>query len=330
MAEINKDELKRLLYKEAQGTLTIPEQQKLDDWYNAFDVDQKDLTIFRNEDHERTVKARLLNRIMESDAPANPSQLTAFRNKRLRRWASVAALFVGIIGAGLFYRYSSNASFFANSNEATMLSYQSGQGKTKKVVLEDGTEIWLNAGSKLSYPAHFEKQSRAVSLEGEAFFQVSHDSSRPFTVRMGNLSAKVLGTSFNIAAYPTGDKIRISVATGRVGVQDGQKGLDTLTHDKRIVFEKATGKFKVDDYPASFVNAWREGTIRLEGASFSELAAIIKNNFGYELKTGNRSLHEISFNTTFQKHDKIENVMDVISRIPDAQYRIRDHIIEMY
>lgn len=330
MAELNKDELKRLLYKEARGNLTRLEQQMLDDWYNAFDVDRKDRVIFSDEKQELLAKDRLRSRIMESASTVIPSEHTPFRNRRLRRWASVAAMFVGVIGAALFYRYSTNGSLFSNGAEATMLSYQSGQGKTKKVILEDGTEIWLNAGSKLSYPEHFAKQSRAVSLEGEAFFKVSHDSSRPFTVSMGKLSAKVLGTSFNIAAYPTGDKIRISVATGRVGVKDGQKGLDTLTQDKRIVFEKATGIFKVDDYPASFVNAWREGTIRLEGASFSELAAVIKNNFGYDLKTDVKSLYDISFNTTFQKDDKIENVMDVISRIPDAKYRIRDHIIEMY
>lgn len=330
MAEINKDELKRLLYKEAQGNLTFLEQQQLDDWYNAFDIDQKDRVIFSDEKEELLAKARLRGRIMNTASSVFPSQSITLNSKRLRRWSSVAALFVGVMGAALFYRYSTNGGPFSKGAEVAMLFDQSGQGKTKKLVLEDGTEIWLNAGSKLSYPEHFAKQSRAVLLEGEAFFKVSHDPARPFTVSMGKLSAKVLGTSFNIAAYPTGDKIRISVATGRVGVGDGEKGLDTLTQDKRLVFEKATGKFKVDDYPASFVNAWRDGTIRLEGASFSELAAIIKNNFGYELRTGNRSLHQISFNTTFHKNDKIENVMDVISIIPDARYRIRDNVIEMY
>jgi len=330
MAEINKDELKRLLYKEAQGNLTATELQTLDDWYNAFDVDHKDLVIFRDDAHEKLAKTRLLNRIMQSKSSVTPAQVAILKNKRLRRWSSVAALFIGVIGAALFYRHASNNNLLSQGSELTMLSYQSGQGETKKVVLEDGTEIWLNAGSKLVYPEHFAKQARAVRLEGEAFFKVSHDPSRPFTVSMGNLSAKVLGTSFNIAAYPSGDKIRISVATGRVGVKDGEKSLDTLTHDKRIVFEKSSRKFRVDDYPASFVNAWREGTIRLDGASFRELATVIKNNYGYELRTDNRSLDQVSFNTTFHKNDKIESIMDVISRIPNAQYRIRANIIEMY
>lgn len=330
MAEINKDELKQLLYKEAQGSLTADELQTLDNWYSAFDVDQKDLVIFKDEAHEKLAKARLLNRIMKSEGSVTPAQVTLLKNKGFRRWSSVAALFIGVIGAALFYRYASNTHFFSQRSELTMLSYQSGQGETKKVVLEDGTEIWLNVGSKIVYPEHFAEQARAVRLEGEAFFKVSHDPSRPFTVSMGNLSAKVLGTSFNIAAYPSGDKIRISVATGRVGVKDGEKSLDTLTHDKRIVFDKTTRGYKVDDYPASFVNAWREGTIRLDGASLVELAAVIKNNYGYELRTDNPSITQIRFNTTFRKNDKIEDVMDVISRIPDAQYRIKGHVIEIY
>lgn len=330
MAKLDNAELRQLLYKEAQGNLSSEEQQKLDVWYSSYDTDLKDLQVFRSGRHENLVKRRLFKRIMEAGFP----QKVILHNnyiglKKLRRWSAVAAVFLGIIGTTLLWQYAIKGNAIFLSDSSALISFQSAQGTTEKLKLEDGTEIWLNANTTVSYPQHFGKQSREVFIEGEAFFEVAHDPSRPFTVHMGKISARVLGTSFNINAYPATDKVRISVATGKVGVSDGQKALDILTRDKRIVFDKSTGNYAIDDYPASFVNAWREGNIRLDGASFSELAVIIKNNYGYELKTDNQSLRRVSFNTTFHKNDKIEDVMNVISRIPDAEYHIRDNIIIM-
>ena len=95
-------------------------------------------------------------------------------------------------------------------------------GMRSSVVLSDGTKVILNAGTTLSYPTAFVSGQREVKVNGEAFFEVSHDKEHPFIVSAENVKVKVLGTKFNVKAYDDDDNIEVTLAEGKVGV-----GLDT-------------------------------------------------------------------------------------------------------
>ena len=97
------------------------------------------------------------------------------------------------------------------------------KGSRSHIKLPDGTTVWLNAGSKLNYPRQFTGGKREVALEGEAFFDVAKDPDRPFTVRTKTFAIRVLGTEFNVAAYPDENKLETTLISGKVQVTMNEK-----------------------------------------------------------------------------------------------------------
>lgn len=103
------------------------------------------------------------------------------------------------------------------------------RGGEYELILPDGTHVWINSDSELSFPARFDSTKREVSLSGEAYFSVRKDKKRPFTVKVGqNVEVKVLGTQFNLQAYPDAQTIETTLCEGSVNVSDGKQKV-TLT-----------------------------------------------------------------------------------------------------
>ncbi len=152
------------------------------------------------------------------------------------RYAAVFAVFVMVASLSLYFIFSNSQ----NEKEwpAEMNQVAVPYGKQSKVVLADRTEVWLNAGSRLVYPSTFDEGKRKVQLEGEAFFKVSKDKARPFMVETTHTTIKVLGTSFNVKAYPDDKTEETVLVEGSVSVHIG-KGIfrkDILLRpDQRII-----------------------------------------------------------------------------------------------
>ena len=139
-------------------------------------------------------------------------------------------------------------------------------GKTSQVILSDGTKVFLNAGSRLVYPENFNGKSREVFLVGEAFFEVKPDQNHPFIVQLRDLRVKVLGTRFNVSAYPADDVIETVLTEGKVHLEKNNAG----------VFDKATEM--VPDQLASFNRTSKETILRRVNTEYYTLwtAGILK------------------------------------------------------
>lgn len=137
-----------------------------------------------------------------------------------RRWfalafaASMAAVAILIVYP-LFHRSGHPSDSQPNR---TWVRQSNGDGERKEIALEDGTRITLNAASDLSYPSAFDTNTRVVRLTGEAFFDVAHDTGRPFIVETSTLRIKVLGTQFNVKAFEDGTVAQVTLVTGKVEV----------------------------------------------------------------------------------------------------------------
>ncbi|QRR00535.1 FecR family protein [Dyadobacter sandarakinus] len=123
--------------------------------------------------------------------------------------------------------------------------------KPQRLTLDDGSEVTLQPGSRISYPERFGLKKRVVSLHGEAFFKVKKDPSKPFVVATENLATQVLGTSFNVRSYDRSGSIEVQVATGRVSVYEvsgrsnAKRNGVILTPNQRIVFDKRSQKMEL-------------------------------------------------------------------------------------
>ncbi len=192
-------------------------------------------------------------------------------------------------------------------------------GQKRIIRLEDGTEITLNGGSKISYPEPFEKDKREVSLEGEAFFEVARDVDRPFTVSSGELNTKVLGTSFNVKAYRGEQRIKVAVASGKVKVSRKDKGEHFLLPGKSIDYNTENQLFKVGVFDEQEVFAWKEGTLYFKNASYEEVKTAIERWYGVTVRAKGEVGKEWQYSGRFYQ-ESLGNVLRSIGYVKQFSY----------
>lgn len=305
------------------------EKQKLiDHWYAAFDLQDQELKVFTDEAHEEKVRLRLLNKIISKIPESTAGRGPLFY--RFSNWIKIAAILAFCLVSVSLFQYLTHDPAAKTKNELTWNISKAATGKLLKVTLADGSEVMLNSGSQLRYPRHFTGKTREIYLDGEAFFNVAHNPDQPFTVTTGTLKTTVLGTSFNIRGYSAMDHVVVNVATGKVGISAKGKTLARLLPNQQITFKADNGTFEIGEVNAQQAKSWQDGTVRLDGVSFRELALVIKNTWGLTLETNSERLVAASYKTTFQTSNQITAVMKTISKMTDAKYRIRDHIITLY
>lgn len=148
-------------------------------------------------------------------------------------------------------------------------------GKTSVITLPDGTKVSLNAGSRLIYPETFDSNTREVFLQGEAFFDVTHDRNHPFVVQTDDIRIKVMGTRFNISAYSTDNTYETVLAEGKVSLEQNSSGL----FDKSIEmepgqlasFDRATRETSLTSIDTDNYILWTEGLLKFESTDLSRI-----------------------------------------------------------
>jgi ferric-dicitrate binding protein FerR (iron transport regulator) len=177
----------------------------------------------------------------------------------------------------------------------------------------------LNSGSSLSYSLPF-NNNRQVRLEGEAWFEVNHDEAHPFEISTGNSTVKVLGTSFNMSAYPDENYVEVVLKTGKVEFMESN-GSDnvTMVPSERLVFQNGNISKSVTD-PAKY-NAWTEGKLVFRGDQMGEVARRIERWYNVKIDIGDKELEKYSFRATFED-DKLEEVLRLLSMTSPITYHI--------
>jgi transmembrane sensor len=163
---------------------------------------------------------------------------------------------------------------------AVMMEKTTGAGHTSQLQLADGSTVWLNAGSTVRYPAAFATDKREVFLEGEAFFEVSKDAAKPFLVHTGNITTRVLGTSFNVATYPENKQVAVTVLTGKVSVGNNQltpRQQATCSQDGKTVA-------LYENIDPGEITGWKEHKIIYNNKPLSQLAASLERWYGITIR----------------------------------------------
>lgn len=200
------------------------------------------------------------------------------------------------------------------------------RGGEYKIVLDDGTEIWLNSASELKYPAHFVGNERRVCLVGEAYFQVARNEAAPFIVETRDMDVKVLGTSFNVSAYEDEENSHATLVEGRVEVDDkvnGEKvtltpGEQALLQGKEIVVREVNTKlysmWRLDRF--TFASEDMEGVIR-------KLSRWYNVNFFFS----NSSMKQKRFTGSLPKYSDISQVLKMIEMTTDIKFQVKGNTI---
>jgi transmembrane sensor len=202
-------------------------------------------------------------------------------------------------------------------------------GNKQKLVLSDGSIATLNSDSRISQPLHFSSDLRKVTLRGQAFFNVIHNSSRPFIVETNELEVKVLGTSFDVKDYDDDNYTQVTVRTGKVAVSiNGNSDFVVLQPDQQFLFNKHTQKWKVMETDAAKCISWTNGSLFFYHTSLPEVAKILKRWYGKEIILQNiKGDYSIS-----GEHDNrsLNAVLEAIRFTTGINYKIENNKVILY
>ena len=176
--------------------------------------------------------------------------------------------------------------------ETPLLTHTTVAGQKATITLNDGSTVRLNSESSLIFPERFDRNgSREVHLEGEAFFSVMPDKSKPFIVNSKHLTTRVLGTSFNVKAYANENKVQVVVASGKVGVEDQKKNREILlTKNEMITYNISNQEMIKEKGDFGFLISWKDGTLEFDGIELREAARELERWFGIKITLENERL----------------------------------------
>lgn len=270
---------------------------------------------------------------MFKEVTGSEESLTAVRRNRRhnfrRLWlhAAAAASILVILSVGInYYIYKNNGKARLAYTEKTVPVK-----RTEVVLLEDGSKITLNAGSSLRYPQSFNGPTREVYLDGEGLFEVAHDAHKPFIVHSGQLKTQVLGTTFNISAYPGAEKMEVTVISGKVTVEETvSKRTALLLPNQRVVFNTNNNRFTTNALPTIEPTlAWQQGRIGFDDASLSEVAAQFYRRYGIRVILENPRLAECRISIVLN-NDSVDNLLKTITSLTNSNYKYHGKEVVLY
>lgn len=187
-------------------------------------------------------------------------------------------------------------------------------GQRINITLSDGTNVWLNARTKLQYPASFSKGKRQVILDGEAYFDVAKNTKQPFIVETNKCNLEVLGTQFNVEAYSDKDDFEATLMEGSVRVSSSTNPEEQLTLEPDNKAYLQNGKLMVahvDDYNPY---RWKEGLICFKNESFASIMQKFEKYYGIKIEIRHDTTEGALFSGKFRQTDGIEYALRVLQR----------------
>ncbi|MBA4057892.1 MAG: hypothetical protein C0490_24460, partial [Marivirga sp.] len=177
------------------------------------------------------------------------------------------------------------------------------------IVLPDSSTVTLNKNTTLKYPAKFSSNKREVILEGEAFFEIKKDSSRPFIVHTGELTTKVLGTSFNIQTLP--GTITVAVSTGKVMVTEGNSN-KVLLPEEKVTYSVKNKTLIKERADLESVLAWNSQELIFHDTPLSDVAILLENKYHLTITFEKETLKKCLITGKFKNHS-LNKILEAIS-----------------
>jgi transmembrane sensor len=194
-----------------------------------------------------------------------------------------------------------------------MRHMEAATGERMEVVLPDSSHVWLNAGSSVDYPIVFQGNERNVSLTGEAFFEVTRDPAHPFVIRSGALRTQVLGTSFNIKAYPDDSAIAVSVVTGRVQVRSAHASV-ALSPDQQAVYGKADDALVSRPYPnAGVLASWKDGKLQFRNKPLHDVIRTLERRYAVSISVDKQSRECPVLHADFDDNEPVSRILEMLA-----------------
>ena len=305
---LNTEEVKSMMYHQ---------------WKNPHEVDAKKKPDFKQLFEKIRPESR--------DSMSDKSTATQFliseikdlrqQNNLLKRKASV----VLAIAASILLLLGVSSIIFLNKTQVFKQTFTENivpKGQKSSVVLPDGTRVYLNSGSILRYDNFFGKKYRTLELAGEAYFEVTRNEKMPFIIKTEDLEVEVLGTKFNVLAYPEDDVVETTVTEGEVSVTEihGRSSVN-LKANQKATFHKSSQLLLMNEVNTDLYTSWKEDFLSFDNSNFADVIKKLERWYDVDIQVEGTDSITDRFTLTVRS-ESLREVLELISLTADIDYDI--------
>jgi len=309
--------------------ITVEEKRLLEDWIAADDENKKkyyELTEIWIASQAFGDKNNI-----RSDAAYRRIRTNQRSRHRWMPYLKASAAIVGgliILASGYFAGNKGKDSLLMSSIQ----TFEAPMGSRSKTVLPDGTTVWLNSGSRLTYSSGFANLDRKVELIGQGYFEVEHNKKLPFVVATDDINVKVLGTKFDVKAYRDDQYITVALQEGSIEfIENTQPDSSFIVKPlEMIVYDKETKSITKSKAPYKLAGHWVSGANFFYEMTLGQIAKQQEKTFEVKIEFDSEEKKELKYYADFNEDYSVEDILDMISITGRIKYEKHDTVIRIY
>jgi ferric-dicitrate binding protein FerR (iron transport regulator) len=311
----DKDALLALLEKYRAGQCTPEEAARIQAWFDSFE-ELPDTGEIKTAADEAVVNT------MHTLFPRRGAFI------RYIMLSAAAVLVVAITSLLFIYR------FYMKAPVPVTYSYvTTKKGERKKLTLPDGSTLTMNAGSTLRIPSNFGDTARELVFTGQGTFDIQQDSKQPFVVYTGNVRTVVLGTAFDVKAYPGDKALQVAVLSGKVRIEKQEQGHTAIlapgvTKDQLLSYEAGSGRHELKHCNAAEIAGWQQNRLFFDQASLEEIAAVLERQYNTHITLAGKAKHNCRY-TIQLKNEPLDKALLLIQQLSGISYIVNNNEIKI-
>ncbi|HJD92919.1 MULTISPECIES: FecR family protein [Bacteroides] len=312
-----------LMIKYWDGTAEIDEKEQLLTWLQQSDTHKQEFRskhkIWLTQEAASISKSEIYTALKDTKQSILQSSVSSKIGSILPWLYRVAAVFILAFATSFFFlNYTSIGEKEVLVNKVIMP-----QGSKGVIGLPDGSKVWLNSGSSLSYKEDFLAENREVSLDGEAYFEVEKNKAKPFVVKTANVNVEVLGTKFDVQNYLDSDEVKVTLIEGSVKIASDRKDY-ILKPNEKYVLSKSNKAEKVEMANGMASRIWINQRISFEKKLLKDIIPYLESWYGVEF-IYNSSFENNTHLTFTIREDTLNDILKSIEYISNIEFEIKEN-----
>lgn len=320
----SKAKLIQLIRKVISGKASANEQSFTENYYDYFEKEigfLKDIPQSEKKVLGDRIYAAINERISTKQTP-----VVKIRQQRTYIFkAAIAAAVLLVIYIGINWSKTGNLPATQKTLANNFNTITTPKGSIKKIVLPDGTMVWMNAASTLRYPAVFNNKERIVALNGEAYFEVAHNAAKPFKVKVKGQTVEVMGTHFNLMAYDDEPVIKTTLLEGKVKVSASKNQVVLTPGQQSVLIKNAAGQLAVSAINGNDAIAWKSGKFYFNQSDIRSVMREISRWYDMEIDCKD-SLH-VFLNGSISRSVPPQKVLKILELTGEVKFTLLNNRI---
>ncbi len=322
--------MEHLILKYLEGTASDEEKQTLLNWIHENESNKNEFHEIRdlwittgNVLSETSDSQKAFDRFKQSVAGYENVRKQKRNRIRILKYAASVAIFI-VCSLGMYLLGGRN---IKKEKLQTVVNQTIVRNEKVSLLLPDGTKVWLNKDSKISYPDSFDDKRRLVILDGEGYFEVAHDETRPFFVETKGMTVKVLGTVFDMKNYSDDVISETVLLSGKVEVDmDNDKDPILLSPNQKISYNKQTGNHYIEDIDAPEYALWKNDKLVMDNEELEAIFKKIGRWYDVDIVYDRTLPLKTRYSITITDEPK-EEILRLLSIISPVKYKVENNQI---